>query len=113
MPFTTVDEYIASFPDDVQDVLRRVRATIHEAVPDSGEKISYNIPTVTIGGRHTVFFSGWKNHISLYPIPSGDPDLDAAIEPYKAGKGTLKFPLGDPIPYELIGRIAKALAGGR
>jgi uncharacterized protein YdhG (YjbR/CyaY superfamily) len=113
VPFASVDEYIASFPDDVQDVLRRVRATILEAVPDAGEKISYNIPTMTVGGKNAIYFSGWKNHISLYPVPSGDEDLQAAIAPYKAGKGTLKFPLSDPIPDELISRIARALASRR
>ena len=111
--FASVNEYIASFPDDVQDVLRRVRAVIHEAVPGAGEKISYNIPTITVGGKYAVYFSGWKNHIAVYPLPSGDEELDAAIEPYKAGKGTLKFKLSDPVPYELIGRIATALAGQR
>lgn len=108
--FASVDEYIASFPDGVREVLGKVRSTIHEALPGSGERISYNIPTVTLDDKYVVYFSGWKNHISVYPVPGGDERLAAELEKYKAGKGTLKFSLSDPIPYELIGRVAKALA---
>jgi uncharacterized protein YdhG (YjbR/CyaY superfamily) len=111
--FETVEAYIASFPDDVQDILRKVRTTILDAVPGAGERISYNIPTVTVDGKYVVYFSGWKSHVSVYPLPSGDERLDADMAAYKAGKGTLKFPLGKPIPYELIGRVARALAGQR
>ena len=108
--FETVEEYIATFPEDVREILREVRRTILDAVPGAGEKISYNIPTVTVDGRYFVYYSGWKSHISVYPIPSGDERLDADLAAYKAGKGTLKFPLGKPIPYGLIGRVAAALS---
>jgi uncharacterized protein YdhG (YjbR/CyaY superfamily) len=111
--FASVEAYIGSFPGDVQEILRRVRATILDAVPGAGERISYNIPTVTVDDRYVVYFSGWKSHISVYPLPSGDAGLDADLAAYKSGKGTLKFPLGKPIPYELIGRVAAALAGQR
>jgi uncharacterized protein YdhG (YjbR/CyaY superfamily) len=111
--FETVEAYIASFPDEVQDILRTVRTTLLAAVPNAGERISYNIPTVTVDGKYVVYFSGWKSHISVYPVPSGDERLDADMAAYKSGKGTLKFPLGEPMPYELIGRVAAALAGQR
>lgn len=105
--FATVDEYIASFPAGTQAILQQVRRTIHAAAPGAGEKISYRIPTITLAGRSLLHFSGWKSHISLYPVPDADADLDRELEPYKAGKGTLRFPLNKPIPYDLIGRIAQ------
>jgi len=111
--YATVEEYIASFPGDVQEILRTVRTTILAQVPGAGEKISYGIPTVTVDGKYVVYFSGWKRHISVYPVPSGDERLDADLTAYKSGQGTLKFPLARPIPYELIGRVAKALADQR
>lgn len=109
--FVTVDEYIRSFPDDVQIILEKVRRTIRKAVPDAAEKISYQIPTLTLNGRYLVYFAGWKTHISVYPVPTADAALDRELEPYKAGKGTLKFPFANPIPYDLIARVATVLAG--
>jgi uncharacterized protein YdhG (YjbR/CyaY superfamily) len=111
--FQSVDEYIASFPADVQVVLEQVRGTIHGVVAGAGEKISYQIPTITLDGTSLLYFSGWKKHISLYPIPAVEGELATAIEPYLAGKGTLKFPLAQPIPYELIGRLAEAFVASR
>lgn len=104
--FATVDDYIASFPQDVQEVLRRIRSTIHNVVPDAGEKIAYNIPTITVDGRYLVYFAGWKNHVSVYPVPIGDEALEQEVAPYQDAKGTLKFPLQKPIPYDLIERVA-------
>jgi uncharacterized protein YdhG (YjbR/CyaY superfamily) len=111
--FQSVDEYIASFPADVQAVLEQVRGTIHGVVAGAGEKISYQIPTITLDGKSLVHFSGWKKHISLYPVPAVSDELAAEIQPYLAGKGTLKFPLAKPIPYELIGRLAEAFVASR
>ncbi|MFD7160962.1 iron chaperone [Kribbella sp. NPDC059898] len=105
----TVDEYIASFPPDVQEILEQVRRTIHAAVPGAGEKISYQIPAITLDGTGLLHFSAWKSHIALYPIPPIDEDLT----PYISGKGTLKFPLNKPIPYDLITRIAQAFVAAR
>lgn len=105
--FSSVDQYVDSFPGDVRSILQEVRRTIHEAVPGAGEKISYHIPAITLDDQPLLHFSGWKKHISVYPIPEADSALDQALEPYKAGKGTLKFPLDKPIPYDLIGRIAR------
>ena len=104
--FATVDDYIGSFPQDVQDVLQRIRSTIRNVVPDAGEKISYNIPTITVDGRYLVYFAGWKNHVSVYPVPIGDEAFEQEIAPYQEAKGTLKFPLRKPIPYDLIERVA-------
>ena len=111
--FATVEEYIGSFPGGVQDILREVRSTIHGAVPEAGERISYGIAAFTLGGRVLVYFAGWQKHISVYPVPTGDADLTTELTPYLAAKGTLKFPLSQPVPYPLIGRAAAALAQQR
>jgi uncharacterized protein YdhG (YjbR/CyaY superfamily) len=111
--FTSVEEYITSFPADVQDILREVRRRCRAAVPDSGEMMSYGIPTVTLNGKYVVYFAGWAHHISVYPVPSGDPAFQADIDPYRSAKGTLKFPLGKPVPYELIEKTAALLAAER
>ena len=91
-------------------MLQQIRQTIHAAVPGSQEKISYDIPTMTLDGQRYVHFAGWAKHISLYPVPEAGDALAAELEPYLAGKGTLKFALNKPIPYDLIGRVAAALA---
>lgn len=111
--FASVDEYIGSFPADVQEVLEKVRRTIRDVVPDAGEKISYQIPTITLDGKYLLYFSAWKEHIALYPIPPLDDDLAAAIEPYRSGKGTLKFPLNKPISYHLITRLTQAFLAAK
>lgn len=111
--FATVQEYIGSFPDEVQGILREVRSAIRAAVPDAGERISYGIAAATLGGRDLVYFAGWKKHISVYPVPTEDADLTRELEPYLAAKGTLRFPLREPVPYPLIGRVAAALARQR
>jgi uncharacterized protein YdhG (YjbR/CyaY superfamily) len=105
----SVEEYIAGFPPDVQRTLEEVRGAIRAAVPGAEERISYGIPTFTIDGRYVVYFSGWKAHVAVYPIPDADPELAREIAPYRAGKGTLKFPLSEPMPLQLIGRVAARL----
>jgi len=105
----TVDEYIASFPPDMQAVLETVRAAIRAAAPGTEERISYGIPTFTLDGRYVVYFSGWKRHVAVYPVPGGDAVLTRELAPYRAGKGTLRFPLDRPMPLELIGRVAARL----
>jgi uncharacterized protein YdhG (YjbR/CyaY superfamily) len=111
--FASIDDYIATFPDGVRVILDEIRRAIHAAVPGAGEMISYHIPTITLGGRHLVYFAGWKHHIAVYPIPEVDEALDTEIAPYRAAKGTLRFPLAEPIPYDLIGRLAARLAAQR
>lgn len=112
-PFATVDDYIASFPEDVRIILQEIRQIIHSAVPGAVEKISYAIPTIMFEGHYLVYFAGWKHHVSLYPVPEADAALQHDMEPYLAAKGTLKFPLRRPVPYDLITRVIKALARQR
>lgn len=109
----TIDEYIAGFPPDVQDILQRIRRTTLDAAPGTIEAISYGIPTLMLDGRYLLYFAGWKHHISIYPAPEGDDALGRDMAPYRAEKSTLKFPLQQPIPYELIGRIAAAALASR
>ena len=111
--FDTVESYLASFPDEVQPILEQVRATIRSAVPAGEETISYDIPTFKVDGKPVVYFAGWKHHVSVYPIPEADDALERELAPFRAAKGTLKFPLDRPIPYELIGRAAARLAAQR
>ncbi len=105
----SVDAYIAMQPAEVQAVLRRVRATLRRALPRASEAISYGMPSLTQGDRSVLAYAGWRKHISMYPIPGGSAALQKQIEPYKAGRGTLRFPLDKPIPYPLIARIGKEL----
>jgi uncharacterized protein YdhG (YjbR/CyaY superfamily) len=107
--FATIDDYIMSFPPAVQDVLQQVRSTMHAAAPGAHEKISYNMPTLTLHGRSVVYFAGWKRHVSVYPIPDGDEDYESELAPYRSGASTAKFVLGKPIPFDLIARITQLL----
>jgi uncharacterized protein YdhG (YjbR/CyaY superfamily) len=105
--FASVDEYIGSFPADVQAILQQVRQTILDAVPAARETISYQMPTITLGGARLLYFAGWKRHISLYPAPAGDETFERRIGPYRAEKSTVKFPLSRPIPYDLVEQVAR------
>jgi uncharacterized protein YdhG (YjbR/CyaY superfamily) len=111
--FESVDDYISSFPPEVQTVLQAARETIHAAAPGLQESISYGIPTFSINGRPVVYLGGWKKHISIYPIPDLEGALKSNIAPYLSGKGTAKFPLGKPIPHELIKALVEGLAAQR
>ena len=105
--FSSVDEYIASFPEEVQKILEEIRLTIKAIAPGVKERISYQIPAFELNGRNLVYFAAWKKHISLYPIPSGSKAFEKGIANYIAGKGTLKFPLDKPVPLEIIGEVVK------
>jgi uncharacterized protein YdhG (YjbR/CyaY superfamily) len=105
--FNSIDEYIATFPKDVQKILKQVRATIKAAAPDAEETISYQMPTFTLNGKYLIYFAGWKNHISIYPIPSGSEAFNKEVSKYVEGKGTLKFPIDKPLPLKLITKIVK------
>jgi uncharacterized protein YdhG (YjbR/CyaY superfamily) len=111
--FASVDDYIATFPPDVQTVLQDVRDTIHAAAPGATESISYQIPTFSIGERPVVYLGGWKKHISLYPMPRLDKATEEQVAPYVAGQGTAKFPLAKPIPHELITLLVQRLVAQR
>ena len=105
-----VDAYIAAFPDPVRDVLLEIRRVLHEAVPLAGEAISYGVASLTLDDRSFVWFAGWKQHVSLYPVPGGDDALTASLASYASGKGTLTFTLSSPVPYDLVARVGVALA---
>ena len=102
-----IDDYIADFPPEIQEILQRVRETIRKAAPDAEETISYNIPTFNLKGHYLIYFAGYKKHIGLYPVPIGNEELKEEMAPYVSGKGTLKFPLDKPIPYGLIRKLVK------
>jgi len=108
-PFTTIDEYISTFPADIKAILEKIRQTIQQAVPEATETMSYGIPTFDLNSQHLVFFGGWKHHISLYPLPAGDEAFQQKISHYKKEKSTLRFPLDKPIPYDLVGEIVLLL----
>jgi uncharacterized protein YdhG (YjbR/CyaY superfamily) len=103
---TTIDEYIAQFPEDVQQILAKIRAVIKEIAPDAEEKISYQMPAFYLNGN-LVWFAAYKRHIGVYPVPSGNDAFNEELSAYKRGKGTIQFPLDKPIPYDLIRRIVK------
>lgn len=107
--FATIDEYISALPDGVAAIVEEIRQAIHKAVPDAGERISYQMPAITLDGTSLVHFAAWKHHIGLYPLPAADDPLAKELAPYNTGKGTARFPLDEPIPYDLIARIAAQL----
>jgi uncharacterized protein YdhG (YjbR/CyaY superfamily) len=100
-----IDEYIAGFPHDVQEILEKIRMTIRKVAPDAEETITYQMPTFTLKGKHLVYFAAFKKHIGLYPAPLGNAEFKAELAAYEAGKGTVKFPLDKPIPFDLISKI--------
>lgn len=100
----TIDEYIAGFPEDIREILEKVRETIRQAAPDATEKISYQMPTFYLNGN-LVHFAAFKKHIGLYPAPSGVEAFQKELAPYVKAKGSIQFPLDKPIPYDLIARI--------
>ena len=106
--FRSVDEYIAAQPKNVQVALRRVRSIIRNAVPGAVETISYQMPTFTIEQGAFLCLGGWKQHYSLYPASDAlVAAFQGALTPYRVSKGTLRFPLSEPVPAKLIERIAK------
>jgi uncharacterized protein YdhG (YjbR/CyaY superfamily) len=104
----TIDEYIATFPKEVQDVLEKIRSAIRESAPKAEEAISYGIPAFRLNGsRGSVYFAGWKNHIGFYPTPSGIEAFKKELAPFKQEKGSVQFPLDKPIPYDLVKKIVR------
>jgi uncharacterized protein YdhG (YjbR/CyaY superfamily) len=103
----TVDAYIATFALDVQAILQQIRQVIHETLPGLGETISYGMPTFTLNGKYLVYIAAHKKHIGLYPAPTGVEEFQEAMALYGGGKGTLKFPLNKPIPFDLIRRVVR------
>ncbi len=102
-----IDEYIAGFPNEVQEILEKIRMTIRKTAPEAEETIRYQMPTFTLRGSYLVYFAAYKKHIGFYPAPIGNAEFEEEIATYAAGKGTLKFPLDKPIPYDLISRVVR------
>lgn len=105
-PPENIDEYIAGFPSDMQKILGKMRSTIRKAAPGAEEAIKYQIPTFTLKGN-LVHFAAFKKHVGFYPAPTGIEKFKKELSVYEGGKGTIKFPLGKPIPFDLISRIVK------
>jgi uncharacterized protein YdhG (YjbR/CyaY superfamily) len=100
-----IDDYIANYPAPVQAILQEIRQVIHTAAPDAVEAISYAIPTFKLRGKNLVHFGAFKHHIGFYPTPSGAEAFSADLAAYKQGKGSVQFPLDQPMPCALIRRI--------
>jgi uncharacterized protein YdhG (YjbR/CyaY superfamily) len=102
----TIDEHISHFPKPAQEIMEQIRRTIHKTLAGIEETISYQIPAFKQNG-YLIYMAAYKNHIGLYPAPSGVPGLEPDMAPYRAGKATLRFPLDRPTPYTLIAAIVK------
>ena len=102
--FETIDEYIATFPRNVQDVLEELRQTIQDSAPDAKETISYQIPTFKSNGN-LVHFAAFKNHIGFYPTSSAIEAFKEELSDYEVSKGTVKFPMDKPIPFDLVRKM--------
>lgn len=106
----SIDEYILQFPQEVQEILKTLRKVIKESVPDAEEKISWQMPTFVLHGN-LVHFAAHKKHIGFYPAPSGIDAFRHELSDYKGSKGAVQFPIGKPMPYELISNIVKFRVG--
>ena len=103
---TSIDEYIALQPQNVQEILRGIRATIQRTLPEATEVISYGMPTFSLNGKHLIYFAAWKNHIGLYPLYTDGGPLKNEIEKYKREKDSIHLPYTEPFPYDLIEKFA-------
>ena len=101
-----IDEYIAGFPNDLQEILKKIRKTIRRAAPDADETIKYQMPTFTLNGN-LVHFAAFKTHIGFYPVPRGNEAFKDELSSYDGAKSTVRFPIDKPIPFDLISRIVK------
>ena len=105
--FTSIDEYIAACPEETRDRLQEIRATIKKLAPEAKEKISYQIAAFELNGTNLIHFAGWNKYISLYPIPGGVEAYEKEASKYADGKGTMKFPLNEPMPMNLVNKAIK------
>ncbi len=103
---TTIDQYINGFPNEIQELLEKMRITIKQAAPDAEEAISYAMPTFKLKGN-LVHFAAFKNHIGFYPTSTGTEAFKKELVDYKSSKGAVQFPLGKPLPLELVAEIVK------
>ncbi len=102
-----IDEYIASFPKDTQKLLQQIRATIKKAAPGAQEIISYAMPAFSLNGKTLVYFAAYKNHIGFYATPTGHEAFKKELSVYKQGKGSVQFPINQPMPLHLITQIVQ------
>jgi uncharacterized protein YdhG (YjbR/CyaY superfamily) len=102
----TIDQYIADFPEDIQQILQKIRATIKKAAPGAEETMKYQMPTFMLKGN-LVYFAAFKKHIGFYPVPTGIEKFKKELSVYKTAKGSVQFPLDQPMPYDLITKIVK------
>ena len=107
--FTTVDDYVASLPEDVRPVLEEVRRVVRRVVPDVDETISYQMPTFVLDGLPLVHVAAWKKHLGLYPLPPMDDELAAQVEPYRGAKDAMQLRYDRPVPYDLVERVVAVL----
>lgn len=106
-PPQTIDQYIAGFPTDVQKILQKIRTTIKKAMPkEAMEAVKYGVPTFVLN-KNVIHFGGFKRHVGVYPAPREAPEFKQELQAFEGGKGTVQFPLDQPIPYDLITRIVK------
>jgi uncharacterized protein YdhG (YjbR/CyaY superfamily) len=103
----TVDDYIASYPPDIQTLLKKMRETIRKAAPGAEESIAYGMPAYKTNKRPLVYFAGFEKHIGFYATPTGHAEFADELSKYKQGKGSVQFPLDKPLPLELVSRIVK------
>ncbi len=104
---TTIHEYITGFPEDIQNILQQIRTTIKNAAPDAEETINYAIPTFTLKGKNLVHFAAFKEHVGFYATPTGNEAFKEDLSAYKGGKGSVQFPLNQPMPLDLITKIVQ------
>lgn len=103
----STDEYISSFPKETQILLQEVRETIKNTAPNANESISYGMPAYKLNGKALVYFAGYKNHIGFYATPTGHAEFTEELAKYKQGKGSVQFPINEPMPLDLITKIVK------
>lgn len=105
---SSIDEYIANFPEDVQKILQEIRMVIRGAAPGAVETISYDMPTFNLNGTYLIYFAGWKKHVALYPVSGKIAEAHSAeLSGYKGTKGSVHFPLNKPMPLDLIRKITE------
>ncbi len=104
---SNIDDYISKFPKQTKDILEEIRTIVNVMVPDAEEFISYGIPTFRLNGKNLVHFAGYEHHIGFYPTSTGIDAFRSEISKFKHAKGSVQFPLDDPIPYELIRKMVR------
>ena len=107
----TVDDYIAAADPGARETLTRLREIILAALPGSAEKIRYGMPAIAVSGTRWLHFAAWRRHVGLYPVPPLEPDLEERVGPYRTTTSTVRFPLAEPIPFDLVAEVARALHG--